>query len=117
MAKNRLVAYATRLPMILLLVAGMLGCVAAVGAAGWWLWQVMQPQGDGPLSTINVPGMPDRFLAVLAYFAALLVVLIIMVLPFRLLFVTLEAVVERYWEDDWDRWQARKAALVSRRSA
>jgi len=69
MTRNRVASHALRLPLIIALTAGMIGCIG---------------------------------------------ITIVTLLPARLLWIALERVVERYWEDDWQRWQLFKADLHKR---
>jgi len=114
MTRNRVASHALRLPLIIALTAGMIGCIALVVGLGVMLWNYMQPNSETSIVSVVVPGLPPQFIPILIYFAVMVGITIVTLLPARLLWIALERVVERYWEDDWQRWQLFKADLHKR---
>ena len=100
-----------RVPMIILLVAGLFGCLGGVAAAGYALWQYLQPDSKDPFIDVQILTLPKQFIPILIYFGLLAVILMVVSLPARLLWGALENLVERFWQDDWDRWQQVKAKM------
>ena len=110
MAASRMAVHLFRITIILVLVVALVLSVVLIALdVTMFLYSLVLILSEGPSAT---PAFVNVSVVACLIGTPLLGMLLLFV--FRVVTIALESVVERYWQDNWDRLQAWKAQILDR---